>query len=314
MAEQPSSSQEEFLTLPISIPPLPSFPVPTTHHIYLRRNAKVLTRDDKRSLYLVNAPVDSTEPHFRSLFTSLVGAGKFEAVTFECDAKTTKSSIEPAQALRLASHQKKRKREEEEEAQRIRDEVAAEMPSTWSRPLHRSGGSAVVLLADERSVDIVLKAVKKLQKTKQYPVWGEGVGDKAPALGSSWLKAHNKLVYPGNAAMQAVVDAFFTVYNRKEAEAERLARELRNEPDEDGFVTVTRGGRVAPARMDEAEEAKRKMLERQEKRKDETQNFYRWQLREKKKAEQAAFLREFEEDKNKLRAMREKRRKVQPDT
>ncbi|KAK7941151.1 ribosomal small subunit assembly protein [Apiospora aurea] len=314
MAEQPSSSQEEFLTLPISIPPLPSFPAPTTHHIYLRRNAKVITRDDKRSLYLVNAPVDSTEPHFRSLFTSLVGAGKFEAVTFECNAKATKSSIEPAQALRLASLQKKRKREEEEEAQRIRDEVAAEMPSTWSRPLHRSGGSAVVLLADERSVDIVLKAVKKLHKTKQYPVWGEGVGDKAPALGSTWLKAHNKLVYPGNAVMQAVVDAFFTVYNRKEAEAERLARELRNEPDEDGFVTVTRGGRVAPARMDEAEEAKRKMLERQEKRKDETQNFYRWQLREKKKAEQAAFLREFEEDKNKLRAMREKRRKVQPDT
>ncbi|KAK6841431.1 hypothetical protein PG987_002291 [Apiospora arundinis] len=295
MAEQPISSQDEFLTLPISIPPLPRSP-------------------SLRHITSTCVEMQSTELHFRSLFASLVGAGKFESVTFECDAKAAKSSIEPAQALRLASHQKKRKREEEEEAQRIRDEVAAEMPSTWSRPLHRSGGSAVVMLADERSVDIVLKAVKKLQKSKQYPVWGEGVGDKAPALGSSWLKGHNKLVYPGNAAMQAVVDAFFTVYNRKEAEAERLARELRNEPDEDGFVTVTRGGRVAPARMDEAEEAKRKMLERQEKRKGETQNFYRWQLREKKKAEQAAFLAEFEEDKNKLRAMREKRRKVQPDT
>ena len=56
------------------------------------------------------------------------------------------------------------------------------------------------------------------------------------------------------------------------------------------------------------------MLERQQKRADEAPNFYRWQLREKKKAEQAAFLQQLEEDKGKLQAMREKRRKVQPNT
>ncbi|KAI0134139.1 ribosomal RNA-processing protein 7-domain-containing protein [Xylariales sp. AK1849] len=309
MAED--SAQEEFSVLSISIPPLPSYPVQTTHYVYLRRNAKIVTPNDTRSLYLVNVPVDSTEAHFRAVFTSLVGAGMFEGITFERDAKAAKSSHEPAQAVKLAA-MRKRKREDLE-AQNKKDEAASQMPEVWTRPLHRSGSTAIVLLADEKSVDLVLKAVKKLQKSKKYPTWGEGVGDKAPPLGPQWLKTHNKMSYPGNDAMQAMVDAYFTAYNRKEADAAQLAKAMQNEPDEDGFITVTRGGRTAPASQAEAEEAKRKMLERQQKKKDETQNFYRWQLRDKKKAEQAEFLKRFEEDKFKLRAMREKRRKIQPD-
>ncbi|KAK6074348.1 Ribosomal RNA-processing protein 7 [Seiridium cupressi] len=310
MAEQ--AGQEDFSVLTISIPPLPSYPVHTAHSVYLRRNAKIITKDDIRSLFLVNVPADSTEPHFRAVFASLVGAGKFESITFEHDAKSAKTSHEPGQAVRLAALGKRKR--EEQEAQNKKDEETAQLPLIWSRPLRRSGSTAVVLLADERSVDLVLKAVKKLHKTKKFPVWGEGVGDKTPPLGSPWLKAHNKLSYPGNDAMQDMVDAYFTVYNRKEMEAAQLAKALQNEPDEDGFITVTRGGRTAPARQEEAEEAKRKMLERQEKKKEEMQFFYRFQLREKKKAEQAEFLKKFEEDKFKLRAMRDKRRKIQPDS
>ncbi|ORY68674.1 ribosomal RNA-processing protein 7-domain-containing protein [Pseudomassariella vexata] len=311
MAE-PTSSGDSFSVLPISIPPLPSFPFPATHHVFLRRNAKILTAEDSRSLFLVNVPVDSTEAHFRAVFASLVGAGRFEGITFEHDKRATNSSIEPAQAARLAAHSKKRKREDEE-AQRAQEEAAAQLPPAWSRPLHRSGSSAVVLLADEKSVESVLKAVKKLQKSKKFPVWGEGVGDKAPPLGPQWLKAHNKLSYPGSDAMQASVDAYFTLYNKKEVEAADLAKRMRNEPDEDGFITVTRGGRIAPAKQAEAEEAKRRMLEREQKKRDATQNFYRFQLREKKKAEQAAFLNRFQEDKEKLRMMRERRGNFRPD-
>jgi ribosomal RNA-processing protein 7 len=310
MAEQ--SSQEDFSVLPVSVPAIPSYPVKTTHHIYLRKNAKVITKDDLRSLFLVNVPVDSTEAHFRTVFAALVGAGKFEAITFESESKASKTSHEPAAAVRLAALRKRKR--EYAEAQDKKDEETAELPKLWSRQLRRSGSSAVVLLADEKSVELVLKAVKKLNKAKKYPVWGEGVGDKAPPLGSQWLKAHNKLCYPGHDAVQDMVDAYFTVYNRREVEAAQLAKAMQNMPDEDGFVTVTRGGRTAPARQEEAEEAKKKMLERQQKKKDETQNFYRWQLREKKKAEQIEFLKKFEEDKFKLKAMREKRRKIQPDS
>ncbi|KAI1851117.1 hypothetical protein JX266_003782 [Neoarthrinium moseri] len=310
MAEQPAA--DDFSVLPITLPSLPSYPVQSTHFVYLRKNAKVVTKSDARSLFLVNVPADSTELHFRAVFASLVGAGRFEGITFDHNAKAPTTSHEPAYALRLAALGKRKR--QDQEAQHKQDEEAAQLPKLWTRQTHRSGSTAVVLLADEKSVELVLKAVRKLSKTKKYPVWGDGVGDKAPPLGSQWLKAHNKLSYPGNDAMQDMVDAYFTVFNRKELEAAQLARAMQNEPDEDGFVTVTRGGRTAPARQEEAEEAKRKMLERQQKKKDETQNFYRWQLREKKKAEQVEFLKRFEDDKSKLKAMREKRRKIQPDS
>ncbi|KAI0431229.1 ribosomal RNA-processing protein 7-domain-containing protein [Xylaria sp. FL1042] len=308
-----STSSEDFSTLPVSIPPLPSYPVHATHYIYLRRNApKIATPNDSRSLYLSNVPCDSTEAHFRALFSSLVGAGRFESITFEQDRKGAETSHEPAQAERLAKHHKKRKREDEE-LQHRKEEATAELPNIWARALHRSGSSAIALLADEKSVDVVLKAVKKLTKTKKYPVWGEGVKEGVPVFSAQWLKAHNKLSYPGNDAVQAMVDAYFTIFNKKEEEAHQLAKRLRNEPDEDGFVMVTRGGRSAPARQDEAEEAKQKMLDRQQKKKDGMQNFYRFQLREKRKAEQMELLKKFDEDRKKVQAMKEKRGKFRPE-
>ncbi|KAI1497833.1 ribosomal RNA-processing protein 7-domain-containing protein [Biscogniauxia marginata] len=308
-----SSTTDGFTILPISIPPLPSYPVPATHYLYLRRNVpKIVTANDSRSLFLTNVPSDSTEAHFRALFASIVGAGRFESIVFEHDKKASKVSHEPAQVERLAKLQKKRKREDEE-LQYRKEEAAAELPDTWTRQLHQSGSSAVALFADEKSIESVLKAVKKLRKSQKYPVWGEGVNDKAPALGSRWLREHNRLSYPGNDVVQAAVDAYFTLFNRKEEEAIQLAKKLRNEPDEDGFVTVTRGGRNAPASRNEAEEARQKMLNKQQKKKDGMQDFYRFQLREKRKAEQAAMLKRFDEDKRKVQAMKEKRGKFRPE-
>lgn len=248
------------------------------------------------------------------MFSSLVGAGRFESITFEQDKQSTRISHEPAQVERLAKHHKKRKREDEE-AQHKQEEAAAELPNTWTRELHRTGSSAVALLADEKSVEVVLKAVKKLRKPEKYPIWGDGVKDTAaPAFGTPWLKTHNKLSYPGNDVAQAMVDAYFTVFNRKEEEAQQLAKRLRNEPDEDGFVMVTRGsGRSAPARRDEAEEARQRMLDRERKKKDGMQDFYRFQLRERRKAEQLELLKKFDEDKKKVQAMREKRGKFKPE-
>lgn len=308
----------DFSVLPITIPPLPAYPKTVVHHVYVRRNSpKVPTEDHARSLFLSNVPVDSTEAHFRALISSLVGAGRFEGITLEGGrrAASAGASALPAQAARLAAHSKKRKRDDDV-AERDGEEAAAQLPATWSRDLHRSGSTAVALLADEKSVDLVLKAIARLHKTQKYPVWGEGVSssDVAP-LGSKWLLAHNALTYPSRTALQDSVDAFFVLYNRREQEAAELAKRLRNEPDEDGFVTVTRGGgaRSNPARAHEAEEARRRLAEREARKREGLTNFYRFQLRERQKEEQAALLERFEEDRRKVSAMREKRGKFRPE-
>lgn len=307
-------ASDQFAVLPIKIPGTSSYPETAVHEIRVRRNApKIPTANDSRSLFLKNIPADSTEPHFRGVFTELVGAGRFESITFEDETKTS-LAIDPAQATKLTALARKRKRGEVEAEEQKREEEAVQLPQIWSRRLQRSSSTAVVLLADEKSVQQVLKAITKVHKSKKYPSWGSNLADEVPALGSAWIASHLQLSRVDKQATQKAVHAFFNAFNRKEKEAVELSKRLRNEPDDDGFVTVVRGGRVAPASRNEAEEAKRKMTERDTKKKSETQDFYRFQLREKRKAEQAALLRRFEEDRRKVNAMREKRGKFRPET
>ncbi|KAK4221625.1 ribosomal RNA-processing protein 7-domain-containing protein [Podospora fimiseda] len=329
----------DFSVLPISMPPSPSYPKPTTHQLYVRRNTpKIPTPNDSRSLFITNVPIDSTEAHFRALFASLVGAGRFESITFEpenrkdaahrlssssnpsslLDAAVPVSSTRLLQAHSASNNNKKRKASElETNSDETLNSIL--LPQTWTRNLHPSGSSATVLLADSNSVTQVLKAISKLSTSKSKtipPTWPASLPSVKP-LGISLIKSHNRLRYPSPHKLQQSVDAFSAFFAAKEKEANEIAKRLRSLPDEDGFVTVTRGGgRNAPASKTEAEEAKKKMLEKAERKKEElaVANFYRFQLREKKKEEQGELLKRFDEDRKKLEAMREKRGKFVPES
>jgi ribosomal RNA-processing protein 7 len=300
----------DFTILPLALPPTAAYPKPATHTLYLRPHApKIPTEDDSRSLFIVNVPVDSTPVHFRAIFTILLGTGKFESITFEHEKK----QVAPAtQSLDVANKKGKKRKRGSEVA-----EADTELPQTWDRQLRRSGSTAVVTLVDEKSVERALKAVRKLHKSSakdKWPAWGQGVEDKVPALGSARYLAHHKLRYPDPAALQASVDAFMTSWNNKEEEKARLAKKQRNVPDEDGFVTVTRGGRVGPARMADAESKKLELEEKEKKKRDEMSDFYRFQTRERRKAEQGELVKKFEEDRRKVETMKEKRGRFRPES
>jgi ribosomal RNA-processing protein 7 len=86
-----------------------------------------------------------------------------------------------------------------------------------------------------------------------------------------------------------------TVFNEQEAENARALARRRQEPDEDGFITVVRGGRVAPARQEEAAALAKKKEE-----KETPKNFYRFQTREVRKEKHQQLLAKFEMDKKKV--------------
>ena len=94
-----------------------------------------------------------------------------------------------------------------------------------------------------------------------------------------------------------------TAYSANEAARSRALTRERQEPDADGFVTVTRGGRTNPARQDSALQHAEKLKEKQIG----LENFYRFQSREKRKEKAIELVKKFEEDKEKVRKMREKR-------
>lgn len=153
-----------------------------------------------------------------------------------------------------------------------------------------------------------LKAASKAARKGTTIVWGEGLpSDRVPALGLHRYMAHERMRYPDRATLLRNVNDFMTVFTqvaeaRKREETKRLA-----EPDDDGFVTVVHGPKLnSVAREDEMKE----LVERQKKKAEGLEDFYRFQSREKRKERQNQLLRRFDEDKRKLREMKSRRGKI----
>jgi len=79
-------------------------------------------------------------------------------------------------------------------------------------------------------------------------------------------------------------------------------------PDAEGFITVTRGGRAGPARLEDANEAMEKQKEKERARREGVEDFYRFQVREKNKKRAGELVRAFEEDRRRVEEMRKARR------
>nr|POE79930.1 ribosomal rna-processing protein 7 [Quercus suber] len=299
MVPMPASSKaatsvNDFLVLSVTIPPAPSFPRTTTHYLYIRANApRVPTEDTPREIFLVNVPIDATELHIRSLFADQLGGARVESVAFEGTrvGKGITAPVAPARG-------KKRKLGNDDQSSgQCTDEVAqavGQLPEIWDRELHRSGSTAVVTFVDKASADSALQQVKRAVKKGSEMVWGRGVEDKMAPLGSVRYLAHHKLRYVDSALLQASVDEYMTAFAAQEAARTKLLARQRAEPDEDGFITVTRGGRNGPAR-EEAVKLKAEELKKREQSMIKN-DFYRFQTRERKKEEAKSLVRDFEQD------------------
>ncbi|MBE7182588.1 MAG: hypothetical protein INR71_15515 [Terriglobus roseus] len=120
-------------------------------------------------------------------------------------------------------------------------------------------------------------------------------------------RTHHKLTYPPRSTLLASVTNYLNAFSDLEAARARAQARARSVPDADGFVTVTRGTRTGPARLEQANEALVKEKEKADKRIG--GGFYRFQTREKAKERERQLRREFEEDLRKVEGMKARRRK-----
>lgn len=295
-----------YTTLPLQLPETSTFPGSATHYLYMRpHEPRIPDPDSARSLFLVNVPIDATEVHLRHLFGAQLSAGRVESVSFE-DVPVKKRGVAAATETNLAHRSKKRKRVTADDLQSQLDDIS--FPSTWDRQLQKSGAHAIVIFADKPSMESSLKAATKAAKKGTTIVWGEGIpADRVPPLGLQRYLAHERLRYPDRATLLRTVNDFMTTFTqvaeaRKREELRRLA-----EPDEDGFVTVTHGPKLnSVAREDELKE----LVEKQKKKAEGLEDFYRFQSREKRKERQNQLLKRFDEDKKKLQDIKSRRGKI----
>lgn len=176
-----------YFILPLSLPPLPSFPTSAAHFLYLAKHQpKIPTIITSRALFLVNVPFDATDAHIKRLFSTQLDLpnGRIEDVNFEGEKSVAQDrSVPLSTSSTFAKKGRKRKRPLED---RYRQDIeGAELPPTWDRELRGIGTTAVVVFVDQASLDAVIKAVKKTRKDMKEPVWGEGLEDNIPPLGPS---------------------------------------------------------------------------------------------------------------------------------
>ena len=285
-----------FVSLPVTLKPPVASLSDATHYIYLRpHDPKVADEDAARSLFLVNIPVITTETHLRQLFTTQLSGGRVERTHFSEDGPG-RASV----ALGKSVRGKKRKRATAEEVEAGLD--AYTLPKTSDGEVHASGATAIVVFVDRPSMDLTLKAAKKAAKLGHEIVWGSGAEGKLPKLGLQKYQKFNQLRYPSSRELLRSVDGYMTAYAQMEEARSKEHARKKQVPDEEGFVTVTRGFKGG-LRKEDAEDLALKQREKDKG----FENFYRFQMREKRKEQQGEMLRKFQDDKRKVEEMRRRR-------
>jgi ribosomal RNA-processing protein 7 len=161
MAEKVPQGLASFTILPINLPPLPSYPTPAVHYLYLRPDAPPTpTVNTPRSLFLSNIPVDASENSLRAFFKQ-VGGARVERVEFEGDADRESEVL--VKGERWSGHKRKRNETEEFEIEGL--------PTTWDVKARKSGSSAVVVFVDKATAEAVLKECKRMRKKKETVEW-----------------------------------------------------------------------------------------------------------------------------------------------
>jgi ribosomal RNA-processing protein 7 len=293
-----------YTTLPVQLPTTPLFPKPATHYLYIRpHEPRIPDPDSTRSLFIVNIPIDTTEAHIRHLFGTQLSAGRVERVQFE-DVPTKKRTVATSTETNLSK--KKRKRVTADDFEQHLDAIS--LPSTWDRKLQKSGAHAIVIFADKPSMESSLKASTKASKRGTTIVWAENLpADRVPALGLTRYVTHERKQYPERGTLLRAVNDFMTTYSAVSEARRREDHKRFAVPDEDGFVTVQHGPKLnSVAREDEL----RELVEREKKKNEGLEDFYRFQSREKRKERQNRLLRRFDEDKKKLADIKARRGKI----
>ncbi|KAI8910023.1 ribosomal RNA-processing protein 7-domain-containing protein [Powellomyces hirtus] len=296
-----------FRILPLTLPPLPlsTHPLtqfthhqhrpPTTatavpaHHLFIRAHEPRKPQagfPQGRTLFVANVPSDANEMHFARLFRR---CGVVERVVWGGG-----NASGPLLSVR------------------------------------RTGGTAHVVFVDE---DAVERAVGMKERRR---VWSDQVdndnddGEAAaqqhaeddgeqPTPVTTPLHGLAKYLHlhyssrPRLATLQSATDTTLAAFEDAERAARLAVEQSRNVPDQDGFVTVVRGkgrrgmnvdGQGAAVMAAKAED----VTNLKPKKKKELVDFYRFQMRENKRNQLADLRRKFEDDKQKIVALRASRR------
>lgn len=155
---------------------------------------------------------------------------------------------------------------------------------------------------------VVFKKVAELDKalklTELRPINSEMHQIK---LGlTKWMEEYNNSILL-HKTLKEQVEEFMKKFDYDSKKADDKEKELEQEDDE-GWVTVTKRGKVQSFARSEKVETKIMQKEEKNKKRKELKNFYTFQIRESKMKHVVALRQKFEEDKKKIAQIKQSRR------
>ncbi len=290
----------DFTVVTINMPPTSFQKTAVKHYLYMRQNVpKPPAVDDERTLFIANVPVDSSETCIKALFSSL--GGRTESVRFSAlkdgGKYISETDLDQAETDNEDSSDVTEDKDGgTDDMKRLRQ--AARLPKTWTCELNKSGSAAHVTFVEKAELKAVLRNAKKGSIKLTW------ANDKnSSSIGLKRYLAHQQLVYPNPHELQASSDNYMELFAKTEAQNRRHKKLIRSEPDEDGFVTVTRGGRSGAGRVEEAEALRHKSSTIGI-----VSDLYRFQKREEQKQKMTILRSKFEDDKRKIAELKARRK------
>lgn len=121
-----------------------------------------------------------------------------------------------------------------------------------------------------------------------------------------WVEDYNNSVMT-EITLKNKVEEFMKHFDKASKKSEATEKELEKE-DDDGWITVTKKGKVSSFARSEKVENKIMQKEEKSKKRKELKNFYTFQIRESKMKHIVSLRQKFEEDKKKIALIKQSRR------
>lgn len=282
-----------FLPLPISIPAVANLEK-STHLCHIKPHMSKDPNeqaDTTRSLFLINPLPFWTLDNVRKLFRQVSTGAHIEKIMVR-EAIDLSRVTSTGSGINYDLHINLSKLSNEEFGNELED--FEKLPF----------GSSVVTFLDRDGLELFLSSLKKIKKPL---IW-----NLENLQGEVGLSKYTKIPYLDRDMLEKEVAKTLSDFQNREKIAEEEVKGMREIVDEDGFTLVVGAQRktkseilgtmkkLADLEQDESHNKKNKKKEKQD--------FYRFQIRERKKQEMNQLLSKFKEDQERVKIMKQKRR------
>lgn len=272
-----------FKVISLQLPPVGDLDQ-TSHEIYVKpHTTRDLDGDETTSLFIVNLPPLPSLRGMKALF-SQINSGAIIQNYYGREIYNPTGGCQWDMFVNLSKLSSK--------------EFGVELNEIDSLPI----GCGVVTFIDRDSLDLILSSINK---QRNLIVW-----DSSEPTGAKRYNGKSKIHDP--IQLEEEVSQALLEFQEREVEAENEVQELREIVDEDGFTLVV--GKQSKTKSEilgvtksiddlrNGEELKQKADDKQK------LDFYRFQVRERKKQEMSELLSKFKDDQERVKQMRQKRK------